>query len=92
MTLDIREVEVYTPTVTVQRTFGEKLADAFADGWNGFVRGLQRFILWFAEALPALILWAVILGGGVIVFFRVKKRIRRKAEAKQQAETKDEQK
>ena len=92
VTLDIREVEVYTPTVTVQRTFGEKLADAFADGWNGFVRGLQRFILWFAEALPALILWAVILGGGVIVFFRVKKRIRRKAEAKQQAETKDEQK
>ena len=90
VTLDIQEVEVYTPTVTVQRTFGEKLADAFADGWTGFVRGLQRFILWFAEALPTLVLWAVLLGGGVLVFFRVRKHRRKKEEAAKQAEKKDE--
>ena len=85
VTLDIREVEVYTPTVTVQRTFGEKLADAFADGWSYFVRRLQRFILWVAESLPGLILWAVILGGGVLAFFKGRKRIRRKLEEKKQA-------
>ena len=76
--LELREVEIYTPTVSVQRTFGEKLADAFSDGWNGFVRGLQRFILWFAEVLPALVLWALILGGAVLTFFGIRKRIRRK--------------
>lgn len=93
VTLDIREVEVYTPTVTVQRTFGEKLADAFADGWSYFVRRLQRFVLWFAESLPSLILWAIILGGGVLLFLKGKERIRRKMDAKKQAKApkKDEQ-
>jgi len=76
--LELREVEIYTPTATVQRTFGEKLSDAFADGWKGFVRSIQRFVLWFAESLPGLVLWAVIIGGGILVFFGVKKRIVRK--------------
>ena len=85
--LELREVEIYTPTATVQRTFGEKLSDAFADGWKGFVRGVQRFILWFAEALPGLVLWAVIIGGGVLTFFGVKKRIvRKKKKAAAEAE------
>lgn len=82
--LEVQEVEIYTPTVTAQRTFGEKLADAFGDGWRGFVRGVQRFILWFAESLPGLILTAVIIGGGVLVFVRVKKNIRKKKAAKEQ--------
>ena len=46
------EVEVYTPTVPVQRTFSEKLSDAFSDGWTGFVRGLQYFCLGLASSLP----------------------------------------
>ena len=90
VTLQIREVEIYTPTVTVQRTFGEKLSDAFADGWKGFVRGLQRFILWFAESLPALILWAVIIGCGVLGFRKGKKLIRKKKEARRQEKNRDE--
>ena len=45
VTMELREVEEFTVTVPVQRTFGEKLRDAFADGWNNFVRGLQRFIV-----------------------------------------------
>ena len=90
VTLELEEVEVYTPTVTVQRTFGEKLGDAFSDGWSGFVRGLQRFVLWLAEALPTLVLLAVIIGGGVLVFFRVKKRAQKKAEA-QKAQKEEEQ-
>ena len=57
--LDLREVEVYTPTVPVRRTFGQKLADSLSDGWNGFTRGIQNVILGLASALPALILLAV---------------------------------
>ena len=57
--LDLREVEVYTPTVPVRRTFSQKLADSLSDGWNGFTRGIQNVILGLASALPALILLAV---------------------------------
>ena len=92
VTLEIREVEIYTPTATVQRTFGEKLSDAFSDGWSSFVRGLQRFIINTARSLPGLVLFVVIVGGAVLVFFKVKKHIRRKAEAKKQAENQEEQK
>lgn len=92
VTLDIQEVEIYTPTVTVQRTFGEKLSDAFSDGWNDFTRGIQRFIINLARSLPGLVLFVVIAGGAVLVFFKVRKRIRRKAEAKKQAANQEEQK
>ena len=85
VTLWLQEVEVYTPTVTVQRTFGEKLSDAFADGWRGFVRGLQGFVLWLAESLPSLVVLAVIAGGVVLVIVRIRKRAKGK-KAQVQAE------
>lgn len=81
VSIDLDEVEIYTPTAAVQRTFGEKLADAFADGWRGFGRGLQRFALSLTEALPALLLLAVI----VIVIVVVIKRCIKKAKAKKAA-------
>ena len=83
--LDLREVEIYTPTVPVTRTFGEKLSDAFADGWTGFTRGVQRFIIGLASALPTLALLAVIV---VIVVFAVKKLFKTRAarRAKKQPE------
>ena len=81
VTLTLEEVEVYTPTVTVQRTFGDKLSDALSDGWNGFVRGLQRFCIGLVGALPSLILLAVI----VVAVLLIVRSIRRK-HAKKRAE------
>ena len=90
ITLELREVELYTPTVTVQRTFGEKLADALGDGWSSFVRGVQRFIISLARSLPTLVLLAVIAGGGLGVFFGIrKKRAAKKAKAAQQKENEE---
>lgn len=84
--LDLREVEIYTPTVPVTRTFGEKLSDAFADGWTRFTRGVQRFIIDLAAALPTLVLLAMI---AVIVVFTVRKVLKNRAarRAKKQPET-----
>ena len=59
-TVDIRlsEVATLTPTGT---TFGERVVDAFADGWRGFVVFLQGFVLavicgrycwWLASSWP----------------------------------------
>ena len=83
--LDLREVEIYTPTVSIRRTFGEKLSDSLSDGWHGFTRGLQDIILGLASALPALVILAVIVIV-VIVLIRKgqKKRKARKAEQPQQ--------
>ena len=80
VTLEIQEVEIYTPTVTVQRTFGEKLADAFGSGWSRFVRRCQNFVLDLARSLPGLVLFVVIAGAGVLTFFGVRRKLRRKAQ------------
>lgn len=85
--LDLREVEIYTPTVPVTRTFGEKLSDAFADGWTGFTRGVQRFIIGLAAALPTLVLLAVIAVAAVLVVRKVlKNRAARRAKKQPEAE------
>ena len=68
--LDLREVEVYTPTVPVRRTFSQKLSDSLSDGWNGFTRGVQDLILGLAAALPTLILLAVIVVVAVVLICR----------------------
>lgn len=87
VTVDLQEVEVYTPTTTVQRTFGEKLSDAFSDGWTSFTRGLQRFVIGLAGAVPTLILLAVIAVVCVIVVRRV---IKKRRAPKQQPPKQDE--
>lgn len=87
VSLELREVQVYTPTATVQRTYGEKLADAFADGWNYFVRGLQRFTINLAEGLPSLVLFAIVVVVVVLVVRKtIKKRRAKKAAAKAETE------
>lgn len=85
--LYIQEVEIYTPTVSVQRTFGEKLADAFADGWNGFVNFCSSFALWFAASLPGLVIFAAVVVVAVIV---LRKALQRRDKKKSPPPPKDE--
>ncbi len=84
--IDLHEVEVYTPNVAVQRSFGEKLSDAFSDGWRGFSRGIQNFVFWLAESLPTLVLLAAIVVG---VVFGVRKVRRKKKARKTEAPKED---
>lgn len=76
--LELREVEKYTPKVTVTRTFGEKLADAFSDGWKGFVDAAEDFVLFVAESLLTLIFLAAV----VVVVIVLIRKYRRKKTAK----------
>lgn len=86
--IDLQEVEVYTPTVPVKRTFGEKMSDSLQDGWNDFVRGWQNFLIGFVGILPGLIVFALIVGGGLIVFFRIWNRKKTKNDPEPPAEQK----
>lgn len=91
VTMELREVEIYTPTVPVQRTFGEKLKEAFADGWSGFVRGLQRFVISLVRSLPGLVLFVLIVAVVLLVvrkIFRIRKA--RKAKAAEAAKKEEE--
>ena len=77
--LDLREVAVYIPTVPVQRTFGERLADSLSNGWQGFVNFCKSLVLFLASSWPTLILLAVIVVVAVVVIRRKRKaRILRK--------------
>lgn len=77
----VEEVEIYTPTAPVTRTFSEKLSDAFSDGWRGFTRGLQGFALGLAEAAPALILLAIFVVVAILVVRRIVKKHKANEEA-----------
>ena len=74
ITLELQEVEVVTQTTTVQRTFGQKLADACSSGWNSFVVRLQRFILNVARSLPTLVILAVLAVAVILVVRRIRKK------------------
>ena len=80
--LSIREVELYTPTVPIRRSFGEKLEIALSDGWTQFMRGTQNLLLGLAASLPALILLLVLAAAVIIcIRIRIKKRKAKKAAA-----------
>ncbi len=86
--LDMQEVALYTPTVAVVRTFGEKLSDAFSDGWTGFVRSIQNLCIGLASSLPVLVLLAL-LAVAVILTVRKIRRKRRVPPAAPKSEEKD---
>ena len=85
VTLNLQEVEVYTPTVPVQRSFGEKLSDAFRDGWQSFVRGVQYFCIDLAASLPGLVLFVLIAAAAVMIARKAVRKIKAKRAAKKAA-------
>lgn len=79
VTVDIQEVEIYTPAVTVQRSFGEKISDSFTKGWKRFGRSCQNFLIDLVGAMPTLLLLGLLAGVGVTVFVKVRSRKKAKA-------------
>ena len=75
VTVNLQEVAVYTPTGSTTRTFGERLADAFEDGWRSFGRTVENLLVGLIAIWPALILLAVI----VVVIVVLVKRSNKKA-------------
>lgn len=78
--LTIQEVEEYTPQTVVQPSYGEKLIAAVQNGLENVADFFSSVLLWFVEALPALVLIAVLLFVLIRVF-----RLRRAAKAKKKS-------
>ena len=75
VSLSINEVVEYTPVE--EESFGKRLANAFTDGWNDFCEFIVDFTIWFAAALPFLVLFAVVLVPVILIIRRA--RAKRKA-------------
>ena len=86
--LTINEVINYT-AISESNSFGSRLGTAFKDGWNGFVEGLQDFTIGLAEALPTLILLALIGTGIGFLVHKILKTKKLKKQAKESKEVKD---
>jgi hypothetical protein len=71
--LSVDEVITYT-VMSEGNGFFARMGTAFRRGWTNFLDGLQDFAIWFAEALPSLILFTVIAIG---LFFLIRTIIRR---------------
>jgi len=84
VSLSLQEVEIYTPVVPVQRSFGEKFTTALSDGWKGFVNFGERFILWFARSLPVLIILGLIVFAFVLLIRMSNRRAAAKMEKRKQ--------
>ncbi len=79
VSLYINEVVDYTSVE--EESFGTKLGTAFRDGWVAFGEFVEDFVIWIAEALPFLVLFAIAL----VILCIVSRRIRAKRKAKKPA-------
>lgn len=83
--LSIREVEIYKVTASAQRTFSQRMGDAFKNGWKSFVRGLQNICVAISGSVFTLLMLAVIGGGGFLIVRAVvrKKKSKKSGKSKQ---------
>ena len=70
VTVTLREVETYTPTGA---DFASRLAAAFAQGWDNFVRGLAAVVVVLAGLWPVVVL-AVVIAAAVVLVRRRRRR------------------
>ena len=75
VSLTVNEVVNYTPDE--EQPFGKRLANAFSTGLTEFAEFSVDFAVWFAEALPFLVLFTIILVP--VVLLARKRRAKRRA-------------
>ena len=75
--LFINEVQEYTPVA--EKTVWERIRDGFKSSISGVTDGFVDFFVWITANSPYLVVWGLILAGGIILAKKLPKiRIRRK--------------
>jgi len=62
------------PLPTQQRSFGQRMADAFGEGWLNFVNGMEGFALNVVMAIPTLVILAVLIAVVVVIIKVIRKK------------------
>jgi hypothetical protein len=80
VSLSINEVVEYTPDK--EESFGTRIGRAFSEGWTSFCEFVEDFTIWFAAALPFLVLLAIVLVPVVLIIrkSRAKKKAKKLAQ------------
>lgn len=82
VSLYINEVVEYTPAEEL--SFGEQLGAAFVDGWATFCDFVVDFAIWFAEALPFIVLFVVVFIPVILILRRARRKRKERKLALQQ--------
>ena len=65
VTLTINEMVQYSEQE--EKSFGQRIGEAFGEGWTGLVEGLESFAIFAVSCLPGLILFLLIAGIVVLI-------------------------
>jgi hypothetical protein len=74
--VDVQLAEVYKAKLDAPDSVGTRLHNAFVAGYHHAAETVLGLILWVEEFLPALLIWAVILGAPCVWIWRRYKRTR----------------
>lgn len=80
--ISLYEVEKETPVVTHERTWGEKMADAFTTALSDMGDSVKNFAIVFMGMLPKLIVFAVIVVIAVIIISVICKKFAKNRKTK----------
>lgn len=80
ISLNIQEVQEYTPETLTEPSYGERLAHAFTNGLRSVARFFKEFLVWFLGALPTL----VVLAAVAALLIAVLRPLRRAASARRE--------
>ena len=67
LNLSLQEVVEYQVMQEKPRTFGERMKEAYGDGIDDLVNGLQSFAIWLARVGPSLLVWVLVIVAIVLV-------------------------
>lgn len=81
--INLQEVVEYTEPKVEKEGFGKRLGDAFISGWTDFWHGCQDFAVWFVEAFPTLMIWAIV----IVLICLIARKLHKKKKDKKAAKT-----
>lgn len=85
VTLSLSEVVEYTPVITEEPTFGERVGEAFTESWEDFAEGCRDFAVWFVYALPTILVLAVINVTAIVIIVTSVRRAKKRAAKRKEA-------
>jgi len=74
VTLHLYEVADYTTMVGTKDSFGARIGKAFREGWSDFAQWIQDVCVAIVASLPALLLFALLATGGILIGRKVYRR------------------
>ena len=77
--LSIREVEELTPVE--EPTVGQRISRGFKSSLEDVTEGAVNLFVWFVSESPVLLVWAVVISIGIVIFRKVSKNRRFKTRA-----------